>query len=245
MRCNADCAYCFGRGNKEPEREDRIRYKAKLYKDSYAPGYGPQSVSFSGGGEPLLYLQVIEEYMQIFKDLEPTMKKKPWYYLYTNGILATNRVLLQLKDMGFNEIRFHLGASDFSKQVLHHIEEASLHFDAVTVETPAWPPHRTKLFAILPVLNDLGVKHLNLGEIELTKANIARILSVLPDAEIYQCHEMHLYDGGLTYDLMEEVLEKGYSYSVLDCNAFVKSIQRGPGKNVHHESIRGLIAQYP
>ncbi|MBF0524964.1 MAG: hypothetical protein HQK56_07690 [Deltaproteobacteria bacterium] len=240
-----DCVYCFGRGNKEPTREDRIRIKSKLYKDSYAPGYAPQSVSFSGGGEPLLYLPVIEEYMQIFKEIEPRMQGKPWYYLYTNGLLATKSILRQLKDLGFNEIRFHLGASDFSNQVLRHLEEATRYFQAVTVETPTWPPHRTKLFAMLPVLHDLGVRHLNLGEIELTKANITRILEVLPDAEIYQCHEIHLYDGGLAYDLIEEVVAKGYSYSVLDCSSFVKCIQRGPGKNVHHESLNGLIAQYP
>ena len=29
-------------------------------------------------------------------------------------------------------------------------------------------------------------------------------------------------DGGLVEDIMREVLEKGYSYSVIDCNGFVK-----------------------
>ena len=118
------------------------------------------------------------------------------------------------------------------------------YFKAVSVETPAWPPHRKKLFAMLPRINDIGVKHLNLGEIEVTAYNYNNIARVLPRAKIYQCFAMHLYDGGLTYDLMEEVLKKKYAYSVLDCNCFIKSMQRGPGKHVRHQEISDLCAVY-
>ena len=52
---------------------------------------------------------------------------------------------------------------------------------------------------------------------------------------------MHLYDEGLVYDLMEEVVAKGYSFSVLDCNSFVKTIQRSPGKLVCHEDVSSSI----
>jgi pyruvate formate-lyase activating enzyme-like uncharacterized protein len=124
------------------------------------------------------------------------------------------------------------------------MEEAVHHFKAITVETPAWPLHRNKLFESLPILNDIGIKHLNLGEIEIKKHNFERIAALLPDAEMYQCHEMHLDDGGLTYDVMEEVVAKNYSYSVLDCNCFVKSLQRGRAKRVCHESTQGLFASY-
>jgi hypothetical protein len=97
---------------------------------------------------------------------------------------------------------------------------------------------------MLPVINEIGVKHLNLGEIEITKDNVSKISQMLPDAEIYQCYEMHLYDEGLVYDIIEEVLRKGYSYSVIDCNCFVKSIQRSPAKWIAHEDIKGLGAVY-
>jgi hypothetical protein len=55
---------------------------------------------------------------------------------------------------------------------------------------------------------------------------------------------MHLYDDGLTYDLMEEVLAKKYDYSVLDCSCFVKSYQRSPAKYIIHEEPVGLAAEY-
>jgi len=112
------------------------------------------------------------------------------------------------------------------------------------VETPSWPPHKKKLFEMLPRIDDLGVNHLNLAEIEITRYNYNRIAKILPKGEIYQCYEMHLYDGGLAYDIIEEVLRKKYSYSVLDCNCFVKSIQRSPAKWVAHQSVEGLCRQY-
>ena len=243
-RCNLKCGYCHEKLAGEPDKEWIIRSKARIYKDSYAADYAPKSVSFSGGGEPLLYLDVIEEYMAIFREVAPRMKSRPWYYLYTNGILANRTVLHRLKELGFDEIRFHLGASDFSSEVLGNMKEAAHHFKAITVETPAWPPHRKKLFETLPILNDIGVKHLNLGEVEIKKHNIERIAAMLPEAEIYQCHEMHLDDGGLVYDVMEEVLAKKFAFSVLDCNCFVKSMQRGSAKEISHEDNHGLYASY-
>jgi len=244
VRCNLNCLYCKS-NKKEKEQKNMIgNMKLKFLHDSTMPNYNPLRFSFSGGGEPLLYIDVITDYMSFFHSLEKYMKKKPWYYLYTNGILAKADILLRLRDLGFDEIRFHLGASNFSKAAYSNLKNAIRYFKAVTVETPAWPLHRKKLFEMLPIIDDMGVKHLNMGEIEVNKYNLKKISQTLPDAEIYQCLLMHLYDGGLVYDIIEEVLKRKYSYSVLDCNCFVKSIQRGPAKSVLHQDVKGLCAEY-
>jgi pyruvate formate-lyase activating enzyme-like uncharacterized protein len=203
-----------------------------MLRESCQPGYSLLKVSFSGGGETLCYLDKVKEYLRFFKDMEKYLRKKPWYYLYTNGVLADNAILLELKNLGFDEIRFHLGASNFSADVYRNMEMAVGYFKAVTVETPAWPFHRERLFEMLPIIEDIGVKHLNVGEIEINEFNYATISHLLPKAKIYQCYETHLYDEGLVYDIMEEVLNKNYSYSVLDCSCFVKNIQRSPAKRV-------------
>ena len=242
-KCNLNCSYCDELTD-EPEKTERIKLKASLLRQSRSSNYNPRSISFSGGGEPLLYMDVIKGYMKILHDIEKDTGKRPWYYLYTNGLLADPETLLQLKDLGFDEIRFHLGASDFSQEAYTNLRNAVPCFKAVTVETPAWPPHRKKLFEMLPLIDDIGVKHLNLGEIEISRHSYDKIAEILPDGEIYQCFEMHLYDDGLVYDIFEEVLAKNYSFSVLDCNCFVKSIQRGPAKWVRHEDINGLVAEY-
>jgi pyruvate formate-lyase activating enzyme-like uncharacterized protein len=204
--------------------------------------YDAVIISFTGGGEPLLHLDLLQDYMQFYRGIEPQMNVRPWYYLYTNGILADREMLMRLKEMGFDEIRFHLGASEFAGSVYRNMEEAVSILDTVTVETPAWPPHRDKLFEMLPILDELGVKHLNLGQVEITEGNRKRIAEVMPDAEIFQCYTIHLDDHGLAYDIMEDVLQKGYDFSVLDCNAFVKSIQRSPGKHLFHEGVKDLCS---
>lgn len=246
-RCNVACDYCFDRAatTAEQARDARLSVKARILSDARRPGYGPGSISFSGGGEPLCDLDRIEDYMSMFRALAPRMSRRPWFYLYTNGLLATPGTLMRLRDLGFDELRFHVGASGFSPKVFDHIRAAVALFPAVTVETPAWPPHRTAIFAMLPALHDLGVKHLNLGEVEITADNRERIAARLPDAEVYQSFQTHLYGGDLVYDVVEVVLARRYSYSVLDCSGIVKSLQRSPAKTVIHEPLGDAIAEYP
>jgi pyruvate formate-lyase activating enzyme-like uncharacterized protein len=244
VRCNLNCVYCYYKFDREEEKTERLRQKAQCLADSRRPDYDPKVISFTGGGEPLLYMEGLAAWMDFLREVERDTGKRPWYYLYTNGLLADEETLKRLQDLGFDEIRFHMGASNFAKKVYKNLEKAVRYFKVVSVETPAWPPHRKKLFAMLPIINDLGVKHLNLGEVEITAYNYNRIAKLLPDAEIYQCFEMHLYDGGLTYDLMEEVLIRKYSFSILDCGCFVKSFQRAPAKFVAHEEPVGLMAKY-
>jgi len=244
VKCNLNCPYCYLKIPREPGKNEQLALMRDILRNSRLSGYNPTRMSFSGGGEPLLYLGQLNALMKLFKDIEKKTGKKPWYYLYTNGVLASESTLKKLKQMGFDEIRFHLGASNFSGSVYSNLQKAVKYFKAVSVETPAWPPHRKKLFAMLPRINDIGVKHLNLGEVEVTPYNYNKISKLLPGAEIYQCFAMHLYDGGLAYDLIEEAINKKYAYSVLDCNCFTKSIQRSPAKRAHHEEVADLCAVY-
>jgi pyruvate formate-lyase activating enzyme-like uncharacterized protein len=255
-KCTLDCIYCSQgktvRGEKIMTSEPPTRFKNKKtpgVKERYLiyscrPDYHPSSISYSGGGDPLLHIDDIAQSMRFFHDLHKKLEKKPWYFLYTNGVMASKNILLQVKDLGFDEIRFHLGASNFSKKVYKHMDIAIKYFKTISVETPAWPYHRKKLFDMLPKIDDIGVKHLNIGEVEINEKNFKRISAVLPEGEICQCGGLQLYDGGLVYDIIEEVVRKKYSYSVLDCNCFVKNIQRASGKWVFHEEVEGLCVEY-
>jgi len=120
------------------------------------------------------------------------------------------------------------------------MEIAVNYFKAITVETPAWPPHRKQLFKMLPIIEGIGVKHLNLGEIDLNQNNLKRVIKALPKAKIYPCYELHLYDEGLVYDIIEKVIKKRYSYSVLDCNCFTKLMQRGQARRACFEDLENL-----
>ncbi len=251
FNCNCNCTYCASGAcsstfNEKEKVENFLRFKVDsnlLIDEASQPDYNPRKMSFSGGGEPLMYLDNIARYMALFHDIHKSLEKKPWYFLYTNGILATPENLEQLKALGFDEIRFHLGATNFSDKIYGNMAAAVKYLKTVSVETPAWPFHRQNLFEMLPRLQDIGVTHLNITEIEINKNNFKRISKALPDGEICQCGELQLYDNGLVYDLMEEVIRKNYSFSVLDCNCFVKSIQRTPGKWLYHEAVAGLCTE--
>ncbi len=88
VKCNLNCPYCQYKLTQEPEKMQRIREKAAFLKDSRSPNYNPTSMSFSGGGETLLYLDVIAKFMELFHEIDKETGKRPWYYLYTNGLLA-------------------------------------------------------------------------------------------------------------------------------------------------------------
>ncbi len=251
LSCSLDCIYCASGActssfNKKEKLENLVRFKMDrdvLTNDASMPDYNPRKMSFSGGGEPLMYIDNIARYMDLFHEIHKDLKHKPWYFLYTNGLLATQENLERLNALGFDEIRFHLGATNFSEKVYDNMRKAVKHLNTVSVETPAWPFHREKLFQMLPRIQDIGVKHLDVTEIEVNKHNFKRISEALPDGEICQCGELQLYDNGLVYDLMEEVIQKNYTFSVLDCNCFVKSIQRTPGKWIFHEAVEGMCAE--
>ena len=183
--------------------------------------------SFSGVSEPLFYLPVIQQYMAYFRNVieADILNVKGWAKVYTNGTLLNKDTLLKLKDWGINEIRINPSASGFSPMVYRHIELAAQLLPVVTVEVPSWPPYRDQLFEMLSIIEDCGVHHLDICQVEIMNSSaLTRIARALPDAEVYQGYWLMLDDGGMVESLMQNVADNKYSYSVMDCNAFVKQI---------------------
>jgi len=162
--------------------------------------------------------------MKFLRDvIDPLMKTRGWAKVYTNGTLLNLDNILRLKDLGFDEVRIHPGATNFSNEVYDNMRLAVKYIPTVTVETPAWSPHRADLFRMLPISETIGVKHLDICQIEIASdAQLQKIEKAIGEIELYQTFYPVMDDGGLVEDIMEEVLDKGYSYSVLDCNGFVK-----------------------
>jgi len=234
--CNRDCVYCFephavrqdymppedfSLGN---EWQDIIQKRLVQEKQMITTDTKMQYYEFTGVCEPVFYLSILEEFMHFFRSVvDPFMGTRGWAKVYTNGTLLNLDNVLRLKDAGFDEVRVHLGATNFSEDVYSSLRLAVKHIPTVTVETPSWPPHRGKLFEMLPIIQDIGVEHLDICQIEIvSKAQLRRIEKALGDIELYQAFYPVMDDGGLVEDLMREVLDKRYTYSVLDCNGFVK-----------------------
>jgi len=71
-----------------------------------------------------------------------------------------------------------------------------------------------------------------------------KIESTLGEIELYQAFYAMMDDGGLVEDIMKEVLEKDYSYSVIDCNCF-RALRTASLTNLYNNYWSLLNQKYP
>jgi pyruvate formate-lyase activating enzyme-like uncharacterized protein len=234
--CNRNCLHCFGPHQVAQDyappadwqltgavKRDILRQLAATRSNPMRPPHIP-CYGFTGLCEPLFYMPVIREYMHFFREeIDLVVGQRGWAKIYTNGTLLNASTICELRDLGFDEVRVNPTASGFSPRVYRAIGLLVKHLPTVTVEVPVWPHYREQFLAMLPILADLGIDHLDLCQVEVWNKEAQRkIARAYPDAELYQGHFMMLDDGGLVEALMHEVVERKYPYSVIDCNAFVK-----------------------
>lgn len=223
VKCNVKCPYCYY----DPERTDEswgtsdtvARNLSEYYKMALDPNVDIQEITYNSWGEPLLYMNILEEAAKITKKHQRTRGHKIYSHIYTNGLLATHDILERMKAMEITEIRFHMSASNFSKKVVENMILAKQMGFVVTVEEPSLPENREKLFDLLPWFDELGLKHLDLVECQVTPDNFDALDKAYPGGRYYRDYLWHLYDEGLVYDIIEEVINKNYSFSVIDCNS--------------------------
>ncbi len=229
--CQCSCPMCFYPHKQTDDLSDLnvfIQRTSELHAAIYKPELAPDTFCFRSAGEPLLYMDEIKEFIDIFDKIKVKHGHHVYKHLYTNGILATKKVLTTLKDWGIDELRFHVTASLYSphnqKNVFDNLELASKMGFITTVEEPSWPGHADLLKSYLPIFNDLGLVHLNLTEVRVTPWNKERIIasSTKVPARIYKDGVWFLYDNGLVYDIMDQVADNGFCFSVLDCNSSVE-----------------------
>ena len=178
--------------------------------------------------ESLFYMPCIEQYMDFFiNKIETIDNIKGYSTIATNGIYLNDENIQRLKNARIDEVCVNVNAS-FSKEVYKNMEETAKHIPVVSVNCPLWLPQRKELFEMLPIINDIGVKHLYLATVEaLYPLHLENMLKHLPkDITCYKIETPHQHimidDNGLCEELMKEVIDKNYDYSVLDLNRFTR-----------------------
>lgn len=224
--CNVACGYCYydkNRNDRAWNSEQSINNNlSKFYELTLDPKCDLKTITYNSQGETLMYPDVIKKASDILKAWQEKNNRKVYSHLYTNGTLADKKMLEFLKECEVSELRFHISASNFNKKVFFSMKDAVDMGFIVTVEEPSLPENKEPLMAYLEVLDKIGINHLDMVECQVTRDNKSYLESKYPNGRIYRDYLWHFYDEGMVYDIMEEVINKKYSFSVIDCNSRVE-----------------------
>lgn len=165
--CTARCFYCPQ--NRRVKREqgpqaERIPFDRPADYTAYLDEFGFKGVGISGG-EPFVVYPKVLEYTRRIKKI---FGKKMYLWVYSNGDLVTEARLKELRDAGLDEIRFDISARDYD---LAPVRLATRIIKTVTVEIPIIPEDLSIVKDSLPRMRDIGVKHLNIHQLLISKFN--------------------------------------------------------------------------
>ncbi len=167
-KCNASCFYCPAEQNElGVPQSNGLEFSTPESWIAYVRKFKFKGLSLSGG-EPLLTFDRSLDYLKAAKSaFEDTVH----FWLYTNGLLATEEKMQMLADAGLNEIRFDIGATNYN---LKFLKTAIGKIPTVTVEIPAVPEKIELLKEKVKEMADLGVNFLNLHQLRMTAHNLPK-----------------------------------------------------------------------
>ncbi len=216
MRCNCQCPFCYSPRSDVGFTGSGMGHTADTIRDRYRQAR-IEGVSFSGG-EALL------EPEALFRWLEWARAELPGVYtwVYTNGLLAGEPITARLTELGLDEIRFNMAATDYNHPaVIENIRRAAKHVPHITVEIPAIPAHEDQLLSVLADWADAGVRFLNLHE-QLCEPGTPsesmpgdRLSITMPDGHR---SAINPHSRRLTLKVMEAIQTDGLPISVNDCS---------------------------
>lgn len=251
QECMCNCPECYYLRGREDGRNEHPDYHKDVLSDffrtSLNDNWNPLTYAYQSAGETLLYIDKLLPFGPIFRQYERRRNIKIYHYIYTNGILIDEEMLDKFDYLKIKEIRFHCSASNFSDKVFKNMELSKSRGFTVSVEEPSMPSRRLKLLESLPVFHQIGVEHLNMVEVQLTPNNMEDLTKVYGDsARIYKDFYYHLYDEGLTYEVMREKIKHNYCFSVLDCNGLVECHRHSKNAclGMNMQTLNGMCKEF-
>jgi len=184
-----------------------------------------------GGGEPLLYIERIKQYAREITALNSGL----YQYVYTNGKLVTKSIIQELREVGIQEVRFNLAATDFSQGIINKMERARKIIPFLTIEIPVLKDTVQKLRKNIERFIDIGVDQICLSEVIINSHNeryfkdepcySAAPISLediksgkkgVPD--ILRQQRYPIWSRNVTYDVMEIAAKEKWPIVINDCS---------------------------
>jgi len=187
-----------------------------------------EAIGYSGG-EPFLYMDRIKHYAKEIMDIKSGL----YQYIYTNGIAVTKDSVKELRDVGIEEVRFNLAATDFSDGVVKKMVYVRKIVPFLTIEVPSLRDTCLKIKKNLHKFIDIGVDQINLCEVNINQHNNLYFKND-PCYHVYPFSLKEVKEGSIsrttlieqspvwsrhiTYDVMEMAAKEDWPITINDCS---------------------------
>lgn len=220
--CNLRCPFCYNYGEMDriaPVGEGYWEIGGTRFRVSDLPlllsmPNRPTGISYVYL-EPFMEIEVYGPVIRAFHEAGIHQ------HMYTNGTLANEDNLRELGRCGLDELRFNLGATDCSDEVIRNIALAKRFIPFVGVETPMTPSFYDAVLRKKDAVLDTGLDFINCAELHLNPNNLPNYMG----ENLYMCRQGYLspvWSRELTLTLMRQAAEEGWSPVVHDCSNHTK-----------------------
>ena len=221
-RCNAACPFCYDFGVLDqipPIGEGYWEIGGTRFRERDLP------LLFSTGKKPTgvayVYLEPFLEIEKYYPVIRAFREAGIHQHLYTNGILANPENLRALGEAGLDELRFNLGATRCSDQVIASIAEAKKHIPQVGIETPMTPEFDRIFHEKKQAILNTGLDFINCAELHLNQNNIGNY-----EGEPMYMHRLGylspIWSRQIALRLMREAAQEDWGVVVHDCSNHTK-----------------------
>ena len=221
-KCNIDCKFCYNYGELDdipPIGEGMWEIGGTKFREQdldllLSTSRRPTGISY-------VYLEPFMEIEKYYPIIRKFQEAGIHQHLYTNGILANEENLKALGEAGLDELRFNLGASNCSDQVIRNIATAKRYISQVGIETPMTPEFFEQFFAKQEQILATGLDFINCAELHLNPNNI----------DNYAGENMYILRHGyispiwsreLTLKFMKIADDQQWDLVVHDCSNYTK-----------------------
>lgn len=224
-KCNLECKFCYTYG----EMDDIAPVGEGMWQIGDTKFYEKDidlllSIQQRPTGISYVYLEPFMEIEKYYPVIKKFSDAGIHQHLYTNGTLATEETLKSLGEVGLDELRFNLGASNCSDRVIKNIAIAKKYIKNVGIETPMTPEFFETFFKKKQAIFETKPDFINCAELHLNANNI----------DNYYGENMYISRLGyispiwsreLTLKFMKIADEESWDLVVHDCSNYTKFVR--------------------
>jgi len=221
-KCNLECKFCYNYG----QLEDSSPIGAGMWEIGGTKFYEKDidlllSMHQKPTGIAYVYLEPFMEIEKYYSIIKRFSDEQIHQHMYTNGTLATEETLKALGEAGLSEIRFNLGASDCSDEVIENIRIAKKYIKSVGIETPMTPEFFDTFFKKKQRILETGLDFINCAELHFNENNIDNYFG----DNMYISRRGYIspvWSRELTLKFMKIANDENWDLVVHDCSNYTK-----------------------